>query len=464
MKDTIAAIATGLTESGIGIIRISGSDSYDIINKIFKTKTGKNINLDESHKVHYGFIVDAINDNVSRETLDEVLVINMKGPKSFTGEDVVEIDCHGGVLMMKRILELVIKCGARLSEPGEFTKRAFLNGRIDLSQAEAVIDIINAKNDNALKASVKQLKGVISEKIKKCRGIILEDTAFIEAALDDPEHISLDGFNDKLYDDINTLSRDIEYMIRTSENGKLIKEGINTVIVGKPNAGKSSLLNALMGEERAIVTDIAGTTRDTLEESINLGGISLNIIDTAGIRDTDDVVEKIGVERALNAAENADLIIYVVDGTEELDDSDYKIISFIKSHNKKVLVVLNKLDLKQKVNTQPLGELDNASIINASAKEMIGIDDIQNEIEKLFYNGNVSFNDEFYITSARQKNALNDALESLRNVEISISNSMPEDFYSIDLMNAYTSLGYVLGEEVDEDLVNEIFGKFCMGK
>ena len=464
MKDTIAAIATGLTESGIGIIRISGSDSYDIINKIFKTKTGKNINLDESHKVHYGFIVDAINDNVSRETLDEVLVINMKGPKSFTGEDVVEIDCHGGVLMMKRILELVIKCGARLSEPGEFTKRAFLNGRIDLSQAEAVIDIINAKNDNALKASVKQLKGVISEKIKKCRGIILEDTAFIEAALDDPEHISLDGFNDKLYDDINTLSRDIEYMIRTSENGKLIKEGINTVIVGKPNAGKSSLLNALMGEERAIVTDIAGTTRDTLEESINLGGISLNIIDTAGIRDTDDVVEKIGVERALNAAENADLIIYVVDGAEELDDSDYKIISFIKSHNKKVLVVLNKLDLKQKVNTQPLGELDNASIINASAKEMIGIDDIQNEIEKLFYNGNVSFNDEFYITSARQKNALNDALESLRNVEISISNSMPEDFYSIDLMNAYTSLGYVLGEEVDEDLVNEIFGKFCMGK
>lgn len=464
MKDTIAAIATGLTESGIGIIRISGSDSYDIINKIFKTKTGKNINLDESHKVHYGFIVDAINDNVSRETLDEVLVINMKGPKSFTGEDVVEIDCHGGVLMMKRILELVIKCGARLSEPGEFTKRAFLNGRIDLSQAEAVIDIINAKNDNALKASVKQLKGVISEKIKKCRGIILEDTAFIEAALDDPEHISLDGFNDKLYDDINTLSRDIEYMIRTSENGKLIKEGINTVIVGKPNAGKSSLLNALMGEERAIVTDIAGTTRDTLEESINLGGISLNIIDTAGIRDTDDVVEKIGVERALNAAENADLIIYVVDGTEELDDSDYKIISFIKSHNKKVLVVLNKLDLKQKVNTQPLSELDNASIIKASAKEMIGIDDIQNEIEKLFYNGNVSFNDEFYITSARQKNALNDALESLRNVEISISNSMPEDFYSIDLMNAYTSLGYVLGEEVDEDLVNEIFGKFCMGK
>ncbi len=464
MKETIAAIATGLTESGIGIIRISGPESYDIINKIFRTKSGKNINLDESHKVHYGFIVDGSENNVSRETLDEVLVINMKGPKSFTGEDVIEIDCHGGVLMMKKILELVIRSGARLSEPGEFTKRAFLNGRLDLSQAEAVIDIINAKNDNALKASVKQLKGVISEKIKKCRGVILEDTAFIEAALDDPEHISLDGFNDKLFEDIKELSNNIEYMIKSSENGKLIKEGINTVIVGKPNAGKSSLLNALMGEERAIVTDIAGTTRDTLEESINLGGISLNIIDTAGIRDTDDVVEKIGVERALKAAEDADLIIYVVDSAEELDDSDYRIISFIKSHNKKVLIVLNKYDLEQKVNTEALNELENASVINASAKDLIGIDDIQNEIENLFYNGTVSFNDEFYITSARQKNALKDAFEALENVKNSILNSMPEDFYSIDLMNAYTSLGYVLGEEVDEDLVNEIFGKFCMGK
>lgn len=465
MKDTIAAIATGLTESGIGIIRMSGPDSYDIISKIFKTKSGKKINLEESHKVHYGFIFDGSDhDSVSRETLDEVLVINMKGPRSFTGEDVIEIDCHGGVLMMKRILELTLKNGARLSEPGEFTKRAFLNGKLDLSQAEAVIDIINAKNDNALKASVKQLKGVVSDKIKKCREIILEDTAFIEAALDDPEHISLEGFNDKLSNDINNLSKDIEYMIRTSENGKLIKEGINTVIVGKPNAGKSSLLNALMGEERAIVTDIAGTTRDTLEESINLGGISLNIIDTAGIRDTDDIVEKIGVERALNAAENADLIIYVVDGAVKLDDSDYKIIDFIKSHNKKVLIVLNKYDLEQKVNAEDLYELKNASLINASAKKLIGIDEIQSEIEKLFYNGSISFNDEFYITSARQKNALIEALEALKNVDDSIKCNMPEDFYSIDLMNAYTSLGYVLGEEVDEDLVNEIFGKFCMGK
>ena len=481
MKETIAAIATGLTESGIGIIRISGPESYDIIKKIFRTKSGNKPDLSESHKVHYGFInvsretsedqiiKSAETDNMKKErteTLDEVLMLNMKGPRSYTGEDTIEIDCHGGVLMMKRILQAVLGAGARPAEPGEFTKRAFLNGRLDLSQAEAVADIISAKNDRAIKASVSQLRGRVSDRIKEIRAMLLEDTAYIEAAMDDPEHIELEGFSEKLESDINDASEKIKKLIASAENGKLIKEGVNTVILGKPNAGKSSLLNALLREDRAIVTDIAGTTRDTLNESINLNGISLNIMDTAGIRETKDVVEKIGVERALKAAEGADLIIYVVDGSVPLDDSDRQIIDFINRSAIRTLIILNKNDLERSVSEDELKALlgKQPDMIYASALKNEGIDELEKRIEELFSRGDISFNDEVIITSERQKLALINSLNSLLEVHNSVEAGLSEDFYTIDLMNAYTELGYILGESVDEDLVDEIFGKFCMGK
>lgn len=464
-SQTIAAIATGLTESGIGIIRISGPESYEIIRKIFRTKSGKEPDLQESHRVHYGFIM-----NVSRETsdqfLDEVLMLNMKGPRSYTGEDTIEIDCHGGVLMMKRVLDTVIRSGARLAEPGEFTKRAFLNGRLDLSQAEAVIDVINAKNDRALRASVAQLKGSVSRRIRECREKLLEDTAYIEAALDDPEHIELDGFSEKLGQDVEETEKILRHLIDTAEDGRIMKEGIRTAIVGKPNAGKSSLLNVLLGEERAIVTDIAGTTRDTLEETINLKGVTLNMIDTAGIRETEDTVERIGVERALKAAREADLVIYVVDSSVPLEEADRQITSFLNENQKKAIVLLNKNDLKPAVMEGELRDLlpKETRILSVSAKEEAGIRELEDLIEEMFYRGGISYNDELYITSARQKEALIHAVSSLEQVKNSIAQDMPEDFYSIDLMNAYTELGYILGEEVDEDLVNEIFSKFCMGK
>ena len=464
-SQTIAAIATGLTESGIGIIRISGPESYEIIRKIFRTKSGKEPDLQESHRVHYGFIM-----NVSRETsdqfLDEVLMLNMKGPRSYTGEDTIEIDCHGGVLMMKRVLDTVIRSGARLAQPGEFTKRAFLNGRLDLSQAEAVIDVINAKNDRALRASVAQLKGSVSRRIRECREKLLEDTAYIEAALDDPEHIELDGFSEKLGQDVEETEKILRHLIDTAEDGRIMKEGIRTAIVGKPNAGKSSLLNVLLGEERAIVTDIAGTTRDTLEETINLKGVTLNMIDTAGIRETEDTVERIGVERALKAAREADLVIYVVDSSVPLEEADRQITSFLNENQKKAIVLLNKNDLKPAVTEGELRDLlpKETRILSVSAKEEAGIRELEDLIEEMFYRGGISYNDELYITSARQKEALIHAVSSLEQVKNSIAQDMPEDFYSIDLMNAYTELGYILGEEVDEDLVNEIFSKFCMGK
>lgn len=464
MTETIAAIATGLTESGVGIIRISGPESYEIIKKIFRTKSGKKIEFPESHRVHYGFIV---RPDVSRETiLDEVLVLNMKSPRSYTGEDTIEIDCHGGILMMKRILETVLNAGARLAEPGEFTRRAFLNGKMDLTEAEAVIDVINAKNDRALKASVAQLKGSFSRRIKKCRSILLEDTAYIEAALDDPEHIELDGFSEKLKQDVIQVRNDLKKMITSAEDGRMLREGIKTVILGKPNAGKSSLLNVLLGEERAIVTDIAGTTRDTLQESMNLRGVTLNMIDTAGIRNTEDTVEKIGVERALNEAKAADLVIYVVDSSVELDDSDYQIIDFISKENKKTIVLLNKNDLKPVVDEEKMKHLlpATSAVISTSVKEERGIETLEKTIEDLFYEGSVTYNDEMYISTARQKQSMIKSNEALKQVIQSIEDGMSEDFFAIDLMNAYTELGFILGEEVDEDLVNEIFSKFCMGK
>ena len=457
MADTIAAVATAMTASGIGIIRISGPESREIAGKIYRSKGGKKrIENVPSHTIQYGFICD------EDEIIDEVLVMVMDAPRSYTGENTVEIDCHGGVLAMKRVLETVVKYGARPAEPGEFTKRAFLNGRIDLSQAEAVIDVINAKNEYALKSSISQLRGNIQRVIKEIRQGIIYQIAYIESALDDPEHISIDGYGDTLKGEISLLKEKLNGLLDTVREGKLMKEGIKTVIVGKPNAGKSSLLNLLVGEERAIVTDIAGTTRDILEETIVLHGISLRMIDTAGIRDTDDVVEKIGVKKAVENAKDADLILYVVDSSVPLDENDKEIIELLK--DKKAIVILNKMDLQQQVTEEDLKEKTNHPVVAVSAKEEEGIEFLEAKIKEMFFEGNLSFNDEIYITNMRHKAAIEDAKRSLELVENSIEMQMPEDFFSIDLMNAYEALGSIIGESVGEDLVNEIFSKFCTGK
>ncbi len=454
--DTIAAIATAMSSSGIGIIRISGEDAVTIIEKIFRMKNGKKLSEMPTHTIHYGHICDG------EEVIDEVMVLLMRGPKSYTREDTVEIDCHGGVYVMRRVLETVIRYGARPAEPGEFTKRAFLNGRIDLSQAESVIDVIHAKNEFALKSSMKQLSGSVSNAIKEIRGTVLHEIAFIESALDDPEHISLDGYPEQLQGIVEEVSGKIEKLLSTSDNGKILKEGISTVIVGKPNAGKSSLLNTLLGEERAIVTDIAGTTRDVLEEQINLNGIILNIIDTAGIRDTEDVVEKIGVDKAKKYVKGADLIIYVVDSSTALDENDFEIMELLR--DKTAVVLMNKSDLQPVTTAEEVKSHLDKTVISISAKEQVGIDTLEETIKELFFHGEVTFNDEVYITNIRHKTALQEALNSLHLVVQSIRDGMPEDFYSIDLMNAYEELGSIVGEAVEDDLVNEIFSKFCMGK
>ena len=464
--ETIAAISTGMTNSGIGIVRISGNDAFSIADRIYKGK--RKITESESHTIHYGHIMDG------EETIDEVLVMVMKGPRTFTGEDTVEINCHGGTYVVKRVLETVLKHGARTAEPGEFTKRAFLNGKIDLSQAEAVIDVINSENEYALQSSISQLKGNIKNKITNIRNKIIYHTAFIESALDDPEHISIEGYGDTLKEEAETIISDLKELIRSADNGRVIKEGINTVIVGKPNAGKSSLLNVLSGHERAIVTDIEGTTRDILEEQIRLGDLSLNVVDTAGIRQTDDVIEKIGVDKAKEYAGNADLVIYVVDASRELDENDEKIIQLVRE--KKAIILLNKSDLDTIVDEKTISDKlygdgsvtenkgEEIPVIPISAKEEKGIEKLEKKLKEMFINGKVSFNNQIYISNVRQKNALADAEKSMEKVVDSINAGMPEDFYSIDLMDAYEALGSITGESVGEDLINEIFSKFCMGK
>jgi tRNA modification GTPase len=454
--DTIAAIATAMSSSGIGIIRISGDAAVQIVDRIFFMKNGKKLSDMPTHTIHYGHIKD------EDEVIDEVMVVLMRAPKSYTKEDTVEIDCHGGVYVMKRVLETVIKYGARPAEPGEFTKRAFLNGRIDLAQAESVIDIIHAKNEFALKSSERQLSGSLSSAVKTVREKLLHEIAFIESALDDPEHISLDGYPKTLQGIVEEAGKEIRKLLANSDNGKILKEGISTVIIGKPNAGKSSLLNTLVGEERAIVTDIAGTTRDVLEEQINLNGIILNVIDTAGIRKTDDVVEKIGVDRAKKYLNDADLAIYVVDTSTQLDENDFEIMELLK--DRKAIILLNKSDLAPVTDRESIRKHLDKKMIAISAKEQTGIGELEETIREMFFTGEVTFNDEVYITNIRHKTALQEAMNSLNLVVQSIMDGMPEDFYSIDLMNAYEELGSIIGEAVEDDLVNEIFSKFCLGK
>lgn len=457
-SETIAAISTPMSDGGIGIIRISGEDAFLVADRIYQSKSrNKKLSDQPSHTIHYGYIYD---DGI---VIDEVLIMLMRAPRSFTAEDTVEINCHGGIVAMRKVLETVIKNGARPAEPGEFTKRAFLNGRMDLSQAEAVLDVIQAKNEYALKSSVSQLKGAVHRVVCELRKEILYHIAFIESALDDPEHISLEGYPESLKSENEGWIYSIQRLIDSAEDGRVMSEGIKTVIVGKPNVGKSSLLNILVGEERAIVTDIAGTTRDVLQESVNMKGITLNIADTAGIRDTEDAVERIGVDKAKESAKDADLVIYVMDASVSLDENDEEIINMLKGQ--KAVVLLNKTDLDTVLSEEILKEkIPGKEIIPISAKENKGIDLLEETLKNMFFEGKLSFNDEVYITNMRHKAALIDACESLRQVESSLAMQMPEDFYSIDLMDAYASLGKITGEEVGEDLINEIFSKFCMGK
>ena len=491
ITDTIAAISTALSDSGIGIIRVSGPEALSSVNRIFvNAKYERKLLGYKTHTIHYGYIVDydyickyddlhanidfsegKLSEDVRNHILDEVMVSVMKGPHSFTKEDVVEINCHGGVMMVKKILENVIKTGVRVAEPGEFTKRAFLNGRIDLSEAEAVMDIIHSKSEFALKNSVKQLKGSLSQKIKELRSKMIYEIAYIESALDDPEHYDLTEYPEELRKKILFIQDDIAKLIDSFENGKVWSEGINTVIVGKPNAGKSSLLNAIVGTDRAIVTDIPGTTRDTIEENVMFQGINLHMIDTAGIRNTEDTVEKIGVQKSIDHIEDADLVLYVVDSSVPLSEEDMDIMNLVK--NRKCIVLLNKNDLEQIVSENVIREMfsnidanafENVHIISSSTMKENGMDAFSKLLSDLFINGYVKMNDEVVITNIRHKEALMASEESLQKVLESIDMCMPEDFFSIDLMSAYSSLGYIIGEEVGDDLVQEIFTKFCMGK
>ncbi len=455
--DTIAAISTGLSNSGISIIRVSGPETFEVMDKIFSAKnTEKKLSAQKTHTIHYGFIKEG------EEIIDEVLVSVMRAPHTYTAEHVAEINCHGGSLVTKKVLETVLKQGVRLAEAGEFTKRAFLNGRIDLSKAEAVMEVIRAKSDLALKNSMAQLQGRVLKEISDLREVMIHHTAFIEAALDDPEHISLDGFTNDLKESIIKIRERLKKLIDSAENGRMLREGIRTVILGKPNVGKSSLLNLLAGEERAIVTDIAGTTRDTIEETVTIRGIALSLIDTAGIRSTEDIVEKIGVEKAKKAAEDADLILYLADATEQVLEEEKELISLIAQ--KKSIILLNKIDLCEMPDTSALEKLTGQKVLCISAKNEEGLEELYDTIEQMFFQNELSYNEELYITGERQKQALQSAYEAAGQVLQSIEAGLPEDFYSIDLMQGYESLGEITGESVDEDLVNTIFREFCMGK
>ena len=469
--DTVAAIATAAGESGIGIIRISGEEALSIADRVLDRSI-----LDAgAYTIHYRHAVTCSCDNVEnvscafpgriqekREILDDVLVSVMLAPHSYTGENTVEINCHGGSLVLQRVLEEVLKAGARPAGPGEFSKRAFLNGKMDLSQAEAVMDLIQAKNRYAMEAAVSQLQGGLSDKVRELREEILNETAWIEAALDDPEHYDLTGYPEELGKKLGILVRRLENLIENAESGKVMKEGISTVILGKPNAGKSSLLNLLAGEDRAIVTEIAGTTRDTLTEHIRMAGLSLNLTDTAGIRESTDRVEQIGVEKARKAAADADLLLVMIDGSVPLDKEDREILA--SSEGKQAVILLNKSDLPQIVTAEEIGKISKHKVIVFSAKDGTGLPEMEETVRYMFYHNEINFNDQIYVTSARHKNALEQALRSLKLVQNSISQGLPEDFFSIDLQDAYQSLGEITGETVGDDVIDRIFERFCTGK
>ena len=468
MRDTIAAIASGMTASGIGIVRISGPEAFYVLKKVFAFKNPKKtVENVPSGTVHYGHIY---RDESKTEMLDEVLVLILRAPHTYTAEDTVEIDCHGGILVMQKIYSAVLSAGARAAEPGEFTKRAFLNGRIDLSEAEAVMDLIAASSEEALQTSVSQLGGSLRRKIEGIREQIIMKTAFLEAALDDPEHYGLEGFSEELLSDMTPVREELIKLRESFSGGRLIREGILTVILGAPNVGKSSLLNLLSGTDRAIVTDIAGTTRDTLEETVRVGGLALRLSDTAGIRDTANVVEKIGVERAMSLAKEADLVLLVLDASRQMNTDELRLLKFAKG--RKSIVLLNKTDLSTFLTVENVDKYldsvanagENPRILQISARTGEGVREFGETVRELFLSGKISSNTDAMLTNVRHHACVCEALASLDLVFEAVENGVPEDFYTVDLMDAYTSLGKILGEEVGDDLVDTIFSKFCMGK
>lgn len=453
LDDTIAAISTPVGSGGISIVRISGSEAIEIANKLFIPRKGKPLAERKIHTISYGNLV------YKGEVCDEVLVSLMRAPNTYTREDVVEINCHGGIRAVTAVLEAVLKSGARLAEPGEFTKRAFLNGRLDLTQAEAVIDIINAKTDKSREAALKRLDGRLCRKIKALREDILTMIAHIEAAIDYPEHDDETMTYSMIADGVHRVSGAVQGLIDGADIGRIYNEGIKTVILGRPNVGKSSLLNAVIDEERAIVTDIPGTTRDVLEELINIGGIPLKLIDTAGIRDTDNAIEKIGVEKSRKLAEEADLVLLMLDGSRKMTDEDRELISL--SENKKRIILINKTDLEQNI---ALDEISTLDPIFVSVKTDMGIEQLYDRIKEMFLKGDIAENDEALISNERNKNSLYKAKLHLDNVLETVNNRMPEDFISMDLTQAYESLGEITGESLEEDIIDKIFSEFCLGK
>lgn len=455
--DTICAISTAIGEGGIAIIRVSGDKALEIVSKIFRPKNGKDIKEMKTYTMRYGHIVD-IN---TEELIDEVIISYMKGPRSFTAEDIVEINCHGGVTSTNKVLENTLKAGARLAEPGEFTKRAFLNGRIDLSQAEAVMDLITAKTELAMKSALMQSGGSLSQRINKLNEYLLNVLALIEYAVDfteDDEEID-PTIPIRVRESLDKAHNDIEKLLKSADEGKIIRDGLSLAIVGKPNVGKSSLLNVLLKEKRAIVTDIAGTTRDVIEEYINLDGIPVKIIDTAGIRETEDIVEKIGVERSREKINEADLVLLVLDSSRELDKEDMEIIEAIK--DKKAIVLLNKIDLENKLDNSVIDKFEN--IIKISAKEDIGIDGLKNEIKNMFFSGKID-SESLIISNSRHKQALIRAEENCNEALVRLNNNEYLDLISIFVTAALKALGEITGSELEEDLVNKIFKEFCCGK
>ncbi len=451
MNDTIAAISTALGVGAISIIRISGENSIKIVNSIFK---GKNLEKVDTHTINYGYIID------KEEIIDEVLISVMKSPKTFTTEDIVEINCHGGIATTQKVLELVLRNGARLAEPGEFTKRAFLNGRIDLVNAEAVMDLINVKSDKARKVAIKSLEGTTSNVIRNLRQTILELLASIEVNIDYPEETdTIVMTNDIIRPKISSIRKELSKIIDASENGRIITTGIKTVIVGRPNVGKSSILNKLLNEEKAIVTDIEGTTRDIVEGEVAIDGILLKFIDTAGIRKTNDKVEKIGVEKSIKMIDDADLVILVLNNNEKLTDDDKTILDYTK--NKKTIVVLNKSDLEKKVN---LNEVQCDNIVYTNTIDINGIDSLKEKIKELFKNDLIESSDYTYLSNARQISLAKEADKILRDVELGINNNIEIDMLELDIKIAWEKLGEIIGETYSEELIDQLFSQFCLGK
>jgi tRNA modification GTPase len=457
ISDTIAAIATPLGESGIAVIRISGDDSIHIAEKIFSSK--ERLSEVQSHTIHYGHIKNPKNG----ERVEEVLVSVMRAPRSFTMEDVVEINCHGGIISVKKVLDLVLQAGGRVAEPGEFTKRAFLNGRIDLTQAEAVIDLIRSKSDQAFSVALKQVEGTLSKKVKELRHRLVELMAHIEVNIDYPEHDVEELTNLFIKDKCLTAIEEIDELLKTANQGKVLREGITTAIIGRPNVGKSSLLNVLTQENRAIVTEIPGTTRDVIEEYVTIKGIPLKLMDTAGLRETTDLVEQIGVEKSRNALSQADLILLVLNYNEPLHDDEKVLIEQIIT--RQTIVIINKMDLKQQLDMDFIqSQFTNDHIVKMSIKDDQGMQDLENSISSIFLSGQLDSADLTYVSNARHIHLLNKANDSLKEGLEGSLHSVPIDMIQIDIRNAWENLGEIIGDSVSESLIDQIFSQFCLGK